>query len=86
MLDFIKRYVAHHRHAPLIREIQTECGISSYKPTVDRLNALEHKGFIKRRPNKHRGILLCKPASQPQEAPMDAATEPVKALAPLIGP
>lgn len=47
-----------HRRSPLIREIQLGCQIVSYKSVVDRLNALERKGFIQRQPNKHRGIRL----------------------------
>ena len=58
VLDYIRDYVRKHRRAPFIREIQTDCWIASYKSTVDRLNALERKGFIKRMPNKHRGIQL----------------------------
>ena len=58
VLEFIQRYVAEHHRAPYIREIQSGCGIASYKSTVDRVNALERKGYLKRRPNKHRGIRL----------------------------
>lgn len=68
MLDFIERYVTDHRVAPLIREIQSGCQIASYKSAIDRLNAIERKGFIKRLPNKHRGIKLARRA-QPSSAP-----------------
>jgi len=56
----------------LIREIQIGCGIASYKSAIDRLNALERKGYIKRAPHKHRGIRLAKRAIQAggQEAPL----------------
>ncbi|MBI3088211.1 MAG: hypothetical protein HYY91_04930 [Candidatus Omnitrophica bacterium] len=60
MLAFIARYLDEHRQAPLIREIQAGCQIFSYKSTIDRLNALERKGYIKRRPNKHRGIRMAR--------------------------
>ena len=66
MFDFILRYVAEHRRAPLIREIQLGCQIVSYKSAIDRLSALEHKGFIKRTPNKHRGIRIARRAIEPQ--------------------
>ena len=56
MLEFIERYFGEHRQSPLIREIQVDCQIASYKSAIDRLNALERKGLIKRTPNKHRGI------------------------------
>lgn len=50
--------MAQHRRSPLIREIQLGCNILSYKSAVDRLNSLEHKGYIRRIPNKHRGVRL----------------------------
>ena len=63
MFDFIQRYLSEHRVSPLIREIQEACQITSYKSAIDRLNALEHKGFIRRTPNKHRGIRILRKAS-----------------------
>ena len=58
MFEYIQVYLAEHRKSPLIREIQSGCQITSYKSAIDRLSALEHKGFIKRVPNKHRGIKI----------------------------
>ena len=69
LFEFLQRYLSEHRQAPFIWEIQTGCQIASYKSAVDRLNALERKGFIRRIPNKHRGIKLVKrmlPELQPQ--------------------
>ena len=60
LFDFLQRYMAECRRAPFIWEIQAGCQIISYKSAVDRLNALERKGFIKRIPSKHRGIKLVK--------------------------
>jgi SOS-response transcriptional repressor LexA len=57
-LDYLHRYLGEHRRAPFLREIQEACRIVSYKSVLDRLNALERKGFIKRIPNKHRAIHL----------------------------
>jgi SOS-response transcriptional repressor LexA len=59
----------------LIREIQLGCQIASYKSALDRLNALERKGFIKRTPNKHRGIRLGRhaPAEAAEQGPAAAA-------------
>ena len=56
--EFIKHYLSLYHQAPYIHEVQTACGIHSYKSALDRLVALERKGFIKRLPNKHRGIEL----------------------------
>ena len=83
VLEFVQRYLAEHRASPLIREIQSACQIASYKSILDRLNALERKGFIKRAPNKHRGIRLVRSAtSMAQLAAVAATTPPVGPLAP----
>ena len=74
--DFINRYFTQHRVSPLIREIQDGCGIASYKSALDRLNALERKRFIRRAPNKHRGIKLVKqPAGTPPQAAASSALQ-----------
>ena len=61
---FIQQYLDAHRRSPVIREIQAGCQIISYKSVVDRLHALERKGFIRRTPNKHRGIKITRKAFQ----------------------
>lgn len=59
---YIKAYMEKHAMAPYIREIQEGCRIVSYKSVVDKLLALEKKGYIKRSLNKHRSIVLSEPA------------------------
>ena len=71
--EFIKTYLIAKRYAPYIHEIQEACGIHSYKSAVDRLLALERKGFIQRMPNKHRGIVLVKPEPLIEEKPSSFA-------------
>jgi repressor LexA len=71
VFEFVQRYFAANDASPLIREIQEGCRIGSYKSVLDRLNALERKGMIRRRPNKHRGIKLVRQAGEP--APETAA-------------
>ncbi|MFC1807391.1 transcriptional regulator [Candidatus Omnitrophota bacterium] len=56
VLDFIKGYMKDKKESPYIREIQDGCKIISYKSAVDKLLALEKKGYIKRPLNKHRSI------------------------------
>ena len=73
VFEFIQRYLAEHRMSPLIREIQYGCQIASYKSALDRLNALERKGFIRRAPNKHRGIKLARRAADPSASPVEAS-------------
>ena len=79
LLDFLSRYFNEYGRSPLIREIQSGCQISSYKSALDRLNALERKGLIRRAPNKHRGIKLVRKALERllalEAAPLDVAPE-----------
>ncbi len=89
VLEFIRGYIAEHRCGPFIREIQTACEIASYKSAIDRLNALERKGFIKRTPNKHRAIrvmpkiheLRAKAAAI--QAPPEAVADSASTLEPI---
>ena len=57
---FIQGYIANNKHSPYIREIQQGLNINSHKSVIDRLLALEKKGYIKRKLNKHRSIRLIK--------------------------
>jgi repressor LexA len=57
---FLRDYISVHGHAPYLREIQQTCNIKSHKSVIDRLNALERKGYIKRKFNQHKGIRLLK--------------------------
>lgn len=56
--DYIRSYMEKNAISPYIREIQEGCSIQSYKSAVDKLLALEKKGYIKRSLNKHRSIVL----------------------------
>jgi repressor LexA len=80
VLDFIHQYLVQCHRSPFIREIQEGCRIASYKSVVDRLNALEHKGYIKRTPNKHRSIRLSSKGhtwkAQAASPPEVAASQP----------
>ena len=83
VFEFIRQYFAEHRKSPFIREIQAGCSIASYKSALDRLNALERKGFIKRLPYKHRGIRRIWKASA---APATSTTQPVDSSQPPAAP
>ena len=56
--EFLKAYFIQNRHAPYLREIQAGCQIKSHKSVIDKLVALERKGYIRRKINKHRSIKL----------------------------
>jgi len=58
VFTFIRDYITQNRHSPYLREIQQACNIQSHKVVIDRLNALERKGYIRRKFNQHRSIRL----------------------------
>ena len=77
---FIRDYVARNRCSPYIREIQESCQIHSHKSVIDRLTALERKGYIKRKINQHKGIRLVnnfRSPEPPQNVSLNAAMEVV---------
>ena len=76
LFDFIQRYFDEHRQSPFIREIQVGCQITSYKSALDRLNALERKGFIRRAANKHRGIKILRRIAEPSAQPQERSESP----------
>lgn len=83
VLAYLQRYIGEHRRSPFLREIQDACRIASYKSVIDRLNALERKGFIKRTPNKHRAIHIHRKASAMLQ-PAIAASGPSLEHSPTI--
>lgn len=58
VFNCIRNYIKEHNKSPYIREIQEACAVNSYKVIIDRLSALEKKGYIRRRINKHRSIAV----------------------------
>jgi repressor LexA len=84
VFEFIQRYMAEHRLSPLIREIQAGCQIVSYKSALDRLNALERRGLIKRTPNKHRGIKVVRKAAEAVQTRSEAPQKAEEAVAVLM--
>ncbi len=74
VLSYIQSYLATYQQSPLIREIQLGCQIASYKSTLDRLNSLERRGWIRRVPNKHRGIHLVRSPEAAAVPPAEAVT------------
>lgn len=77
--DFITSYIANHKKAPFIREIQEACQINSYKSVVDKLLSIEKKGYIRRRLNKHRSIKLVNPSQVEQQVNGQAEDKTVTA-------
>ena len=58
IIDFIRHSLVEWGYPPSIREIVTECGISSTSVVDYNLNILEKAGYIRRHPEISRGIEL----------------------------
>lgn len=63
--QFIREYITQNKRSPYLREIQQACNIQSHKSVIDRLNALERKGYIRRKINQHRSIRLVNNKDKP---------------------
>jgi len=57
VLDFIERHLERHDHAPSLREISENLGLSSHSSAQDYVEALVRKGVLERLPY-HRGLRL----------------------------
>jgi len=58
ILEFLKLFLQENGYPPTIREIGAHFGIRSPRGVQDHLEALERKGFIRRRRERSRGIEL----------------------------
>jgi repressor LexA len=58
ILEFLKGFLQENGYPPTIREIGAHFGIRSPRGVQDHLEALERKGFIRRRRERSRGIEL----------------------------
>jgi len=56
ILDYLLEHLAMKGYPPTIREIRETFGLSSNRGVVDHLNALEKKGFIRRKRGSSRAI------------------------------
>jgi repressor LexA len=57
VLDCIRRHIDRHGHAPTLREISENLGLSSHSSAQDYVEALVRKGALERSPH-HRGLRL----------------------------
>lgn len=58
VLEQVRSSIGSRGYAPSIREIAEALNIRSPNVVVARLDALEHKGYIRREPRVSRGIVL----------------------------
>ena len=58
IIDYIRHFLMDRGYPPSIRDIVTDCGISSTSVVNYNLNILEREGYIRRHPEVSRGIEL----------------------------
>lgn len=62
ILQSIRAYMDEHNHAPSMREIQDDAGISSVSVVSHHLGVLEARGYLRRTPGIPRSMVLLTPA------------------------
>ena len=63
--EFIRSYLRQHRRPPTLKEIGGALGIRSSNGVFKLLQALEHKGYIRRVPHEARGLSLAEDDADP---------------------
>jgi len=83
VLDCIRRHIDRHGHAPSLREISENLGLSSHSSAQDYVDALIRKGALERLPARdkyvHRGLRL------PGRTSFDKNRAPAATSLPLVG-
>ncbi len=70
VLTFIANHTNRQGYPPTLREIALHLGISGNAGVMSHLEALEKKGYIRRREGSSRGIVLVAPVAQGREYPV----------------
>lgn len=63
--SFLKSYIATRGEAPTMAELRQAFNLKSLRSVTQRIEALEHKGLIRRDPFQHRSIRLVEKAQAP---------------------
>ena len=63
ILEIIERHLEEHGYPPTVREIGEACRLKSPRSVTQHLDALERKGFIRRKKDKSRAIEVVKRAA-----------------------
>jgi len=79
---FIKEYTASHMRPPAIREIAAAFGFASTNGVSQHLDALERKGYIRRRPFISRGIEILTEETDSSPGWIFSPGEPLRPLPP----
>ncbi len=68
VLDYIRRFVEEHGHAPSYEEVAHGVGLSSPSTIHSHVEKLEQKGYIRKKWNANRSIDLSEPARELKSA------------------
>jgi len=88
ILTVIRELVEDRGYPPSMREIGESVGLTSSSSVSHQLRALEHKGYLRRDPNRPRALEVISPDSVPEAfaADFQAATgSPPPAYVPMLG-
>lgn len=83
ILEFVRVHARQHPYPPTVREIGRAVGLSSSSTVQNHLNALEHKGYIRRDATKSRTVEVVAEASAVGASPHDGAVRLVQI--PMVG-
>ncbi len=88
ILTVIRELVEDRGYPPSMREIGESVGLTSSSSVSHQLRALEHKGYLRRDPNRPRALEVISPDAVPESfaADYEAATgSPPPAYVPMLG-
>jgi repressor LexA len=84
VLDFIKGFIKKHDYAPSLEEVKEHLGLSSVSTAHFHVQALQHKGFLRKEDNRPRTIEISKNGGanvrEIQLAGTIAAGQPIEAI------
>ena len=87
VLEVIREWVQRFGYPPSVREIGEAVGLTSTSSVAHQLRALEHKGYLRRDPNRPRAVGVRPADSPPQasETPSEEPNRPRPVFVPVVG-
>jgi repressor LexA len=87
VLEVIREWVQRFGYPPSVREIGEAVGLTSTSSVAHQLRALEHKGYLRRDPNRPRAVGVRPVDSPPQaaETPSEEPDRPKPVFVPVVG-
>lgn len=87
VLEVIREWVQRFGYPPSVREIGEAVGLTSTSSVAHQLRALEHKGYLRRDPNRPRAVGV-RPVDSPPQAAETSSEEPDRpkpVFVPVVG-